>query len=381
MTWSYPAPLTHFDVNASLMSLGILIVLGVYGMSKINLKGLSQTVLGSVSPDELGPTLTHEHLLIDFECMFNEPKEASLKGLAYQTIALDNLGWIRQNYFSNLDNLTLLDETTASEEASLFMRAGGGTIVDATTIGIGRDPLALARIARKTGLNIIMGAGYYVDAVHPQSIEDLNETDIARQIIDEISIGVADTEIKAGIIGEIGCTWPLTENEKKILRASAQAQQETGAAILIHPGRDEDAPREIVEILAEAGADITRTIIGHLDRTISNINLLKELAQSGCYMEWDLFGSENSFYPLSNFDMPSDAQRIDIIKEIIADGYAKKIVIAQDICTKHRLVKYGGHGYGHILENIVPRMKIKGISEDDINSIIVKNPADILTFV
>ena len=79
--------------------------------------------------------------------------------------------------------------------------------------------------------------------------------------------------------------------------------------------------------------------------------------------------------------MPSDAQRIDFIRELIADGYAEKIVIAHDICTKHRLVKYGGHGYAHIMENIVPRMRTKGISDEDVNSIIVENPARILTFV
>ena len=116
-----------------------------------------------------------------------------------------------------------------------------------------------------------------------------------------------DTNIRAGIIGEIGCTWPLTDNERKVLRASARAQQETGAAILIHPGRDEAAPQEIVEVLSEAGADIERTIIGHLDRTITDLDILLKLADSGCYLEWDLFGNESSHYPLSDFDMPSDA--------------------------------------------------------------------------
>ena len=350
-------------------------------MPDSDLKGLAQTVLGPVSPDSLGPTLTHEHLLIDFVCMFNPPDEASAKFRAYEPITLENLGWVRQNYYSNLDNLTLLDEHTAVAEASLYMRAGGSTVVDATTIGIGRDPLALTRIARASGLNIVMGAGFYVDAVHPEGMDALNEADIARQIIDEIRTGVGDTEVKAGIIGEIGCTWPLSQNERNVLRAAAQAQQETGAAILVHPGRHEDAPREIIEILAEAGTDMTRMIMGHLDRTITNVEGLKELAQSGCYMEWDLFGNETSYYPLADIDMPSDAQRIDFIRELIADGYAEKIVIAHDICTKHRLVKYGGHGYAHIMENIVPRMRTKGISDEDVNSIIVENPARILTFV
>ena len=93
---------------------------------------------------------------------------------------------------------------TAIQEAELYRQLGGGTIVDATTIGIGRDPISIARIARATGLNVIMGAGYYVDAVHPDGMNDLSEADIARQISDEIRTGVGDTGVKAvsgGICG------------------------------------------------------------------------------------------------------------------------------------------------------------------------------------
>ena len=343
--------------------------------------GLVQTVLGPVSPHRLGPTTTHEHLLIDFICMFNTPPEASQQLRAYAPVTLENLGWVRYNLFSNRDNLQMLDERTAIAEASLFRQVGGGTIVDVTTIGIGRDPSALARIARATGLNIVMGAGYYVDAVHPEGMDDLAEPDIAGQIVDEIKIGVGNSGVKAGIIGEIGCSWPLTQNERKVLRAAASAQRETGAAILIHPGRNEGAPREILDVLAEAGADLERTVMGHLDRTISDIELVLELARSGCFMEYDLFGLESSYYPLSDLDMPSDAQRLGFIQELVGKGYGDKIVIAQDICTKHRLVRYGGHGYGHILENIVPRMRRKGFSQEEISAITVENPARVLALV
>ena len=106
------------------------------------LAGLAQTVLGPVPPDSLGPTLSHEHLLIDFTCMFNPPDEASGQFRAQEPVGLENLGWVRYNYFSNRDNLLLTDEQTAIAEAALYRRVGGATIVDATTIGIGRDPLA-----------------------------------------------------------------------------------------------------------------------------------------------------------------------------------------------------------------------------------------------
>ena len=349
-------------------------------VSDSDMKGLAQTVLGPVSPERLGPTMTHEHLLIDFTCMFAPPSGAGERSRAYGPVTMENLAWIRYDWRRHWENLLLVDVETAIEEAELYRQLGGGTIVDATTIGIGRDPISIARIARATGLNVIMGAGYYVDAVHPDGMNDLSEADIARQISDEIRIGVGDTGIKAGVIGELGCSWPLTPNERKVLRAAAAAQRDTGAPILIHPGRDESAPREILDVLAEAGADIGRTVMGHLDRTISDVAALLDLAGSGCYLEYDLFGWEVSYYPMSDMEMPSDAQRMDFIERLIAEGYGEKVLVAHDICTKHRLVKYGGHGFGHILENIAPRMRQRGMSHQEIDNILTANPARLLAF-
>lgn len=346
-----------------------------------HIRGMIQTVLGPVDPKSLGPTMTHEHLFIDFRLMFNPSADDTVRHTARQPLSLENLGWVRYNPYNSLDNLTLLDEAVAIQEAGLFRRAGGGTIVDVTTIGIGRDPLALARVAREVGINVIMGAGFYVDASHPAEVATSRAEDLARRIVADIQVGVDGTGVGAGIIGEIGCTWPLTEGERRVLRAAAMAQRETGAPILVHPGRDEAAPAEIIDVLAEAGADIGRVIMGHLDRTIASFDTLRALAGTGCYLEWDLFGNESSHYPLSDIDMPSDAQRMDVIRRVAdEEGCGERILVAHDICTKHRLVKYGGHGYGHILENIVPRMRQKGFTEGQIQAIIVDNPARILTF-
>jgi len=329
---------------------------------------------------ELGATTTHEHLYIDFSFMYR-PAQDSTKDLSDAPITLENRGWIGRHYYSCHANLTLMDVDATTAEVSLYKEAGGGAIVDATTIGIGRDARALERISRETGVHVVMGAGFYVDAVHPDSMDSWNVDAIAQRIIDDISDGVDGTSIKAGIIGEVGCTWPLTENERKSLMAAGKAQRETGAAILIHPGRHPDAPPEILDILADAGADISRVIMGHLDRTVFRAEQLLSIAASGCYLEWDLFGNEGSYYPLAELDMPSDAQRLDFIMGMVAAGYGDKIVIGQDICTNHRLVRYGGHGYGHILENIVPRMRRKGFAEDVIEAITIGNPARILAFV
>ena len=344
-------------------------------------RGLVQTVLGLVSPSELGPTTTHEHLYLDFSFMYRPAQDSPSQELADAPITLENLGWIRRNYYSNHFNITLMDPATTIEEVGMYREAGGGAIVDATTVGIGRNPDALARISRESGVHVIMGAGFYVDAVHPDDMDERSVEDLAQQIILDIEQGVDGSGTKAGIIGEVGCTWPLTQNERKSLEASAIAQRETGAAILIHPGRHPDAPAEILELLDSSGADISRVIMGHLDRTVFEFDAVRSIAESGCYLEWDLFGSEGSYYPLADLDMPSDAQRLDFIKRASDAGYSDRIVIGQDIATKHRLVRYGGHGYGHILKNIVPTMRRKGFSEEVIRAITVDNPGRILTIV
>ena len=342
---------------------------------------LIQTVLGAIPPSELGPTTTHEHLYIDFSFMFRPAQDSPSPELADAPIALENLGWIRRNYYSNRFNLQLMDLDTTISEVNRYREVGGGAIVDATSTGIGRNPEALVRISRESGVHIIMGAGFYVDAVHPEGMDERSVEDLALEITADLTEGVNGSGIKAGIIGEVGCTWPLTTNERKSLAAAAIAQRETGAAILIHPGRHPDAPAEILGLLANAGADLSRVIMGHLDRTVFEFDSLRSIAESGCFLEWDLFGNEGSYYPLAELDMPSDAQRLDIVRGIADEGYLDRVVIGQDICTKHRLVKYGGHGYGHILQNIVPKMRRKGFSEDDIRAINVDNPANILAFV
>ena len=343
-------------------------------------RGLVQTVLGLVPPSELGATTTHEHLYIDFSFMYRPAQDSPSEKLADAPITLENLGWIRRNYYSNRSNLQLMDLDTTIREVRKYSEVGGGAIVDATTTGIGRKPDALAQISLESGVHIIMGAGFYVEAVHPEDMDERSVEDLAREIIGDIVEGVEGSGVRAGIIGEIGCTWPLASNERKSLSAAAIAQSETGAAILVHPGRHPDAPLEILELLASGGADICRVIMGHLDRTVFEFDALQSIAASGCYLEWDLFGNEGSYYPLAEIDMPSDAQRLDFIKRVADVGYSDRIVVGQDIATKHRLVTYGGHGYGHILENIVPRMRRKGFSEDVIRAITVGNPARVLAF-
>ncbi len=343
----------------------------------------AQTVLGLVHPDELGITLPHEHLLVDAEILFAEPKEPELKKRAFEPVGIDNISWIMYNQYSNLDNVRLLDEEVAVKEAMLFKKEGGGTIVDVTTVGLSRNLPALKRISCATGLNIIAGAGYYVlTGATSREFDRKTDDEIAEEIVADILVGSDHTEIRAGIIGEIGCSWPLQDWERKLLRASARAQRQTGAAITIHPGRHENSPMDIIRFLDDAGADIGRVVMGHMDRTGFLPATIHEIAKTGCYLEYDIFGG-NPFYPLrfGVFNRPCDRERIEQIIELINKGYLKQILISQDTCLKSKLVCYGGQGYAHIMRNILPQMLARGITEEQIKTIMVENPRRFLCFI
>jgi len=347
-----------------------------------NLTGKVQTVLGPISPDDLGPTLTHEHILFDGSWPATRLPKATDQAFFEKPVSQETLGKIRHHIKANRDNSRLNDVQTAIDEVGLYKQYGGGTLVEVTSIGIGRDPVGLRRVSNATGVNIVMGGSYYVNTHHPPEVDDLTEDDIVAQIVGDITEGVEGTGIKTGIIGEVGCDWPLTDNERKILRASARAQHITGAPLLIHPGRDETAPLEIIEVLYEADAELDHTIIGHLDRTVFERDTLKKIAESGCYMEWDLFGWVGSYYSMNlKIDMPSDDQRLERIGWISSEGYGRKVVIAHDICQKVRLEKYGGHGYSYILDHIAPRMLDRGFTPQAVQDILVSNPAEALTFL
>ncbi|MSP88253.1 MAG: aryldialkylphosphatase [Alphaproteobacteria bacterium] len=343
--------------------------------------GEVQTVLGPVPPAALGVTMIHEHLLIDLTCLFSEPTSERERALARQPVQMSNLSWIRRFWNSNLDNLRLDDEASMVEEARQYRADGGATIVEVSNVGLGRDPIGLQRIARAVSLNIVMGCGYYVAPSHPPDMDDRTVEQIEDEIVRDITLGVGDTGVRAGIIGELGCSWPLTANERKVLQAGARAQRRTGAPISVHIGRHEDSPLEIMACLKDAGADLGRVIMSHMDRIWPPLDKLRTLARAGCAIGLDTFGQETWVYPFGGADRLSDAQRVDLIKLLVADGFDRQIFVSHDVGYKHRLSSYGGSGLSHILTTVIPFvMRRKGLTDDLIHLFLVENPARILAF-
>ncbi len=352
--------------------------------------GKIMTVTGPVEPASLGITNPHEHLIIDFLTVKAENQKSHQvamqgDGDAQQPwdkpISLSTYYEARRNPFLFRDTLQLTNPDDAAEALADYSRAGGGCIVDVTPIGVGRDPGALRVLAERSGVNVVMGTGFYVKDYHPAALSAMDEAAICELIVKDIVEGSGSPAVRPGIIGEIGLVWPMHPDEIKVLRAAAMAQRKTGYCLSIHPGRDPAAPLAAIRIVEEAGGDPRRTIIDHIERTVFERDDYLEVAKTGCYLEFDLFGLESSYYPMADIDMPNDAMRVNMIAALSQRGYLDQVLVSLDIDTRARLVRYGGEGYAHIIKNVVPVFRRKGFSEEDIGRILERSPQRALTIV
>jgi phosphotriesterase-related protein len=361
--------------------------------------GKIQTVTGLIDPGALGVCLTHEHLRVDLSGLLPPPNTATARGFYAKPVSAEAAAYCRNYSDFSTAHHRLDSMETAVEELGLFKQHGGHSMVDLSLSGIYRDPVGLRRISRAAGVHVVMGCGFYVAAAHPPELSDWREQQITEMIVADIVEGAAaeeesrstgkgvvhrrNTGVRAGVIGEIGCSSPLHDDERTCLRAAAQAQRQTGACVFVHPGREETAPLEILDELRSAGADLERVVLAHLDRTVFNRDTLKEVAETGAYLSYDLFGNYPSgFYPHNpKVQLLNDAGRVADIEWMIERGWTEQILISHDIAQSFRLAKWGGHGYHYILAEIVPQMRMRGVSEEEIDQILVGNPRALLTMV
>lgn len=329
--------------------------------------GFVRTVLGPIAPAALGAVLMHEHLLCDLT-----PPAKRANPETEIAITLENAFDVAYRPGEYHGNHRLHDRGLAAREALRLREAGGTTLVEVTTCGIGPDPAGLAAIARETGLHIVRGAGFYTDAYVDAATREASVEALGDTIIAQLAEG-------CGIIGEIGCSWPLTPFERRSLQAGARAQRATGAAITVHPGRDPAAPHEILDVLEAAGAEIARVVIDHMDRTLLEANDVIALARRGCVVEYDFFGIETSNYWFGVVDLPNDWMRIRAIARLFDAGLGDRVTVSHDICTRSRLQSLGGHGYGHLLRNVIPLMRDRGFGDAEIDTLFRHTPRRLLT--
>ena len=338
------------------------------------------TVIGSVTREELGIILPHEHIFINLLNQFKEPSDPQKQKLSREPISLANYGFLRRNPYAIRENAIMDDLDLAVEELGYFKARGGRTVVDCTSIGINRSPELLRNVAQRTGLNIVAGCGYYTQDTHPADMPQRSAEDLAEEMTRDLTEGIGQTGVRAGVIGEIGTSFPIHPDELKNLRAAALAHKQTHAPLQIHTYPWGKAGLEASDLLISLGVAPDRIVICHID-VVVDLGYLRALLQRGVYVEFDNFGKE--FYidredrgGFSGGVFAYDLERVRVIRQLVEWGHERQILITNDLCVKQMLRHYGGWGYAHILHHIVPMMEDEKIPGQVINRLIRDNPAD-----
>lgn len=296
------------------------------------------TVRGPVAATDLGVTLPHEHLFVD---LLREYRGTGL----------------------------LADETLAVDELRRFREAGGGTLVDCTSEGLGRRPDALRRVSEATGVHVVMGSGHYRRPYLDEARIDGSSVDrLADEIVRDLEVGVDGTDVRAGIIGEVGCDRAISAVEERAFRAAARAHRRTGATITTHAARWPVGEAQL-DLLAEEGVDPGRVIVGHCDMVPDPAYHLR-LARRGAWVQFD------TVQGLHELDT---ARRLEWIARLADAGHEGRLLLSHDVCLTTDLAAYGGPGYAYLLTGFRARMAAYGLPDDLVRRLMTDNPRRALT--
>ena len=304
------------------------------------------TVSGPIPPDKLGFTLPHEHTGISLWHIAN-----------------------RWDYWE----LTP-DDDIIIEELRDYRRRGGGTLVDLTLPGIGRDPDRLRRLASSSGVNIVMGTGWYREAYYPAEalIDRRSVDDLAAEMVDELEHGVGAGGIRPGIIGEIGTDKPwVSAREERVHRAAARAARQTGMAITTH-GVQSAVGLAQLRIFTEEGVDPARVVIGHAD-SYHNLDFYLSVIAAGANLQFDFLGQR------FNAEEALEPRLVETIVELLERGFADQLLLSQDVCHNRQLKANGGFGYVYLQQHFLPTLRTAAVGEGEIRQMTIDNPARILS--
>jgi len=321
----------------------------------------------------MGVTLMHEHILLDGATSWKCPCHPDEKKIAEQPVSMEIIGELRMNPYMNRDNVSLDDSDLALSELAKYRALGGHTVVDATNIGIGRDPVKLARIARASGLRIVMGTGFYLQHTHPDWLKRMDVDDVTEFLVNDVGGGTTQPEIMAGIIGEVGVSKDFTDEERKSLRASARAAKITGVPLTIHLPGWERLAHDVLDVVEAEGADLRHTVLCHMNPSHNDLAYQRSLAERGAFLEYDMIGMD-FYYADQDAQSPSDEQNAQGIRSLIDMGLVDRILLSQDVFLKIMLTRFGGFGYGFILKHFVPRLKRHGVEQSAIDRMLIDNP-------
>ncbi len=304
------------------------------------------TVTGPIPPERVGFTLPHEHLGI---ALWHVPG--------------------RWDYWE----LTPDDELILPELRDL-RRRGPATLVDLTLPGVGRDPERLRRIASASGIQIVMGCGWYREPYYPAEarIDRRSVDELAAELIAEFRDGVGGSGIRPGIIGEIGTDKPwVSPAEERVHRAAARASLATGMAITTH-GVASRVGQAQLALFVDEGVDPARVVIGHADSLVDLDHYLAIL-DAGANLEFDFLGHRFASAEAA------EPRLVELIVELVDRGFAGQILLSQDVCHNSQLKANGGFGYTYLQQHFLPRLRTAAVGEGEITTMTVGNPRRLLT--
>ena len=339
------------------------------------------TVLGPVPADQLGVTLTHEHIFVDGRKYFRAPDDPLAAAELDGPVTAGMRGYLTYYDYWNADNLILDDYQAAVSELGHFRVRGGGAICDVSSRGIRIDRMisALPRLSSALGLHIVVGTGCYISPHHEDFVKTATAAELASLFIREISEGIGDSGVRTGILGEIGLSTPPDRSELCVLEAAACAHRATGAPIIIHQSdfREYRVPHMALDLLERQGVGLHRVVIAHSGFG-PGIGPLAAAAERGCYIAFDHFGMTGYERDL-DWQLPQELDYIRRVMGLIEKGFAERILLSHDVCAKTHLRAYGGHGYAHILGLVRTMFSRAGLTESSYRTLMVANPARLLS--
>jgi phosphotriesterase-related protein len=263
----------------------------------------------------------------------------------------------------------LSDWYLAAQELREARNSGCALVVDLTVQGLGPSPSLSVRAANEAGLPVVTAVGRYVVAALAPEQRELSADALADEWIATVENGMDGCAV--GIIGEIGVSRSMHDAEHRSLHAAALTHKNTGLGVNVHiePGYGLGTAHEALDVLESGGADPAKTAISHVDYE-TDLDALIRLARRGCYLEFDLFA--RSFPPVS------EQERLRTILSLVEAGYGERILLSQDICMRHSLLRWGGPGYAHLAREIHPELRHRvGSATTDL--LISENPLRFLS--
>ncbi|OZF37393.1 aryldialkylphosphatase [Rhodococcus sp. 14-2483-1-2] len=329
-----------------------------------------QTVTGPVDSSELGLVLPHEHLHNDASMAHSESPDPAVAQALSGPISPRDAWLLHDNPYHSADNCRIDDATAVLADLKTFADHGGTTVVDLTPPGIGRRPETLERYSRESGVRVVMGSGWYLEATHPAEVATLGVDQLASGLIAEFT---TDHGPRPGVIGEIGVSPSFTAAEQKALRAACVAQREVDVPLFVHlPGWQRRGHEVLDIVIEEMGVDPSAVVLCHMDPSGNDPDYQCALGDRGVYLEFDMIGMPFEFP--GEGQSPSPAETAFAVAGLIGGGYRRQLLLSHDLFLKSMLRAFGGNGLAYVPVSFAARLVRSGIDPQHVSSLMRDNP-------